>query len=372
MMALRRILNIAWKEFLHLRKDRVLVPFFLLGAIAELTIVAWATGQPIDDIDMTVVDQDRSTQSAALVQTLDETDELTYRRDAASEQEIHDLMDHNRTVVGLVIPEGYGAALAAQEQPTVKLVLNGMDSVSAFTAEAVAGEKILEQGMRDALGLDPADYANEMPDVTVKYNEDLDRSYYTLPAEMGFVFYMMTVVLAAVAIARERERGTYEQLLVMPYRSWEVVIGKIITPALIGYVLFLAMLALTVIVFGVPFRGSLPLFLALAVIYLLAEVGKGIMLSLAARTQLQAVLLVVGVAMVDMIFSGYAVAVETMPDALKFLANFFAIRHWLVITRGVMLKGVGLEVLWPHLAAIVAIGAAIIALTATLYRRSLA
>lgn len=371
MAMIRRILNIAWKEFLHLRKDRVLVPFFLLGALLELTLVAWATGQPIDDIHMTVVDHDNSDLSAMLIQTLDETAELTYQRDAESVQAIYQLMDQNKTVVGLVIPEGYGEALKAKEKPTVKLILNGMDSMSAFQAESTAEQKILEQGMQDAFKMSVEQYEQEMPEVTVKYNEELDRSYYTLPAEMGFMFYMMTVILAAIAIARERERGTYEQLLVMPYRAGEVIIGKLITPMLIGYVLFLAMLALTVLVFGVPFRGSLPLFLILGVIYLMAEVGKGILLSLAARTQLQAVLLVVGIAMVDMIFSGYAVAVETMPEVLQFLANFFAIRHWLVITRGIMLKGIGFELLWPQVAAIVAIGVVIISVTAALYRQSL-
>jgi ABC-2 type transport system permease protein len=369
---LQRILNIAWKEFLHLRKDRILVPFFILGALAELTVVAWATGQPIQHIDMTVVDLDQSTQSWALVTRLDESVELDKRHEASSVQDVNALMDHNQTILGVIIPAGYGQALLAHKQPTVSLILNGADSVSAFTADATAEQIIFEQGMRDAFQKEPADYANELPQVTVKYNENLDRANFTLPAEMGFMFYVMTVVLAAIAIARERERGTYEQLLVMPYRSWEVIVGKTLAPMAIGYGLFLTMLALTVFVFHVPFRGSVWLFLILAVVYLMAEIGKGILLSMVARTQLQAVLLVFGVAMVDMLFSGYAVPVESMPQALQGLANLFSIRHWLDITRGIMLKGVGLDILWPHVVAIVLIGSVILGVTATQYRRSLA
>jgi ABC-2 type transport system permease protein len=377
---LRRIFIVAWKEFLHLRKDTVLVPFLLIGALAELTLIAWATGQPIDNINMTVVDADQTEQSAGLIEQLSATDTLSRKHDVENAEAVYDLMDDNKTTVGVVVPEGYGesmsmtgylAAAASGDIPIVKLILNGTDALSAWTAEVKAEEIILEEAVRQAFGMEPADYADELPQVNVMYNEDLKRSYYTLPAEMAMMFYMMTVIMAAIAIARERERGTFEQLLVMPYRSWEVIIGKTLTPMIIGYVLFVTMLGLTTVVFGVPLRGSLPLLLVLAVIYLTAEVGKGILLSLAARTQLQAVLMVIGIAMLDMVFSGYAVAVETMPVFLQKVANLFAIRHWLVILRGIMLKEVGLEVLLPHVVAIVIIGAVIIAFTATQYRRAL-
>lgn len=367
---LRRILAIAWKEFLHLRKDKILVPFVILGALGELTMIAWATGQPIEHIDMTIIDQDQSSYSQLLIQTLDDSAELDYRRDAESLEEVEKLMASNTTYVAIVIPEGYGEAIDNNEHPTVDVIINGADAVTAFTAENAAEQLILEQALRDVRGLEPEDYEDQLPEITVRYNEDLNRGYYTLPAEMSFMFYMMTVMLAAFAIARERERGTFEQLQVMPYRSWEVIIGKLITPMVIGYGLFLLMLAMTTLIFKVPFRGSWILLLVLALVYLIAEIGKGILLSMAAGTQLQAILLVIGFAMVDMIFSGYAVAVETMSPTMQFLSNFFAIRHWLTITRGIMLKGVGLDVLWPSLVAIIVIGAVILTVTTMTYRRS--
>ena len=369
-MMLRRILTIAWKEFLHLRKDRILVPFVILGAIGELTIIAWATGQPIQHIDMTIVDQDHSAQSAALIQTLADSPVLDHAHDATSAAQVEQMMAHNQTYVGVVIPPNYGSELMANQKPTVQLILNGADAVTAYTAQTTAQQLINEQALRDARGLQPADYEKDLPQVTVRYNPDLERSYYTLPAEMSFMFYVMTLILAAFAISRERERGTYEQLQVMPYRPAEVVIGKLIVPMIMGYLLFLIMLALTTLAFHVPFRGALPLLLILAVVYLIAEIGKGILLSMAARTQLQAVMLVVGVAMVDMIFSGYAVAVETMSPFMQAVSNIFAIRHWLTIVRGIMLKGVGLDVLYPSLLAIIAIGAVILSVTFWTYRRS--
>ncbi len=371
MNTIGRILNIAWKELLHLRKDRVLIPFFMLGAIGELALLAWATGQPIDDISMAVVDMDQSSQSTALIEALDDTETLDHDHDVDSVEAVHDLMDTNDTTFAIVIPENYGQDVVAGNRPTVRLILNGADTVSSLEAERVAQEVVFEQGMRDLFNLEPEDYAADLPQVTVKYNEDLKRGWYTLPAEMGFMFYIMTVAIAALAISRERERGTYEQLLVMPYRAYEVIIGKALTPMLAGFMLFLSMLGLTVFVFDVPFRGSLPLLLVLALVYLMSEIGKGVLLSMSSRTQLQAVLLVFVVAMVDMVFSGYAVAVETMPPAIRTLSNIIPIRHWLIIVRGIMLKDVGLDVLLPHVLALIAIGTVIIGFTATQYRRSL-
>jgi ABC-2 type transport system permease protein len=155
----------------------------------------------------------------------------------------------------------------------------------------------------------------------------------------------------------------------MPFRPIEVILGKALTPMMVGYALFLSMLFLTTIVFGVPLRGSLPLLLGLAIIYLVCEMTKGVLLSMMARTQMQAIMLVFMVAMVDMIFSGYAVAVENMPPILRTLAEVIPIHHFLVILRGIMLKDVGLSVIWPHVLALVAIGSVIMVFTARQYRR---
>jgi ABC-2 type transport system permease protein len=373
-----RILNIAWKELLHLRKDRVLIPFFMLGAIGELTLLAWATSQPIENLNMAVVDLDKSEQSIALVQQLDSTDEIDYKRDFDSIEEAYDAMDKvttifnldDKTIVSIVIPENYGEDLIAGNRPTVQVILNGAESIGSLTADRATQLAILEQAMRDRFNMEPEEYADQLPEITVKYNEDLKPAWYTLPAEMGLMFYIMTIAIAALAITREKEMGTYEQLLVMPFRPIEVILGKALTPMMVGYMLFLSMLFLTVSVFGVPLRGSLPLLLVLAVVYLLAEMGKGVLLSMSSKTQMQAFMLVFVVAMVDMVFSGYAVAVETMPPLMQQLSMFIPIRHWLIIMRGIMLKNAGLDVLWPNVLALILIGSVIMSFTAIQYRRN--
>ncbi len=372
-----RILTIAWKELLHLRKDRVLIPFFLIGAVSELMLVAWATNQPIENVSMLVLDQDQSTQSAALIEALDETDTLTLVDNIDKRSQLEDEMAKPSTfinldtaVIAIIIPENYGEDVATGNEPEVEVILNGAQSMSALEAKRTAQEVIFAQGMRERFGMEPEDYADQVPQITVRYNEDLHRSWYTLPSEMALMFYMMTVAIAALGISRERERGTYEQLLVMPFRPVEVILGKALTPMMVGYILFITMLTISVVLFGVPLRGSLILLLVLAVLYLLAEMGKGVLASMASKTQLQAFLLVFVVAMVDMIFSGYAVAVETMPPLLRDIATFVPIRQWLIIMRGIMLKDSNVSILYPHVLLLVAIGAVIISVTARQYRRS--
>lgn len=374
---IRRILTIAWKELLHLRKDRVLIPFFLIGAVSELMLVAWATNQPIENVSMLVLDQDQSPQSAALIEALDETDTLTLVDEIDKRTQLEDEMAKPSTfinldtaVIAVIIPENYGEDVAAGNEPEVEVILNGAQSMSALEAKRTAQEVIFAQGMRERFGMDPEDYADQVPQITVRYNEDLHRSWYTLPSEMALMFYMMTVAIAALGISRERERGTYEQLLVMPFRPVEVILGKALTPMMVGYILFITMLTLSVVLFGVPLRGSIILLLVLAVLYLLAEMGKGVLASMASKTQLQAFLLVFVVAMVDMIFSGYAVAVETMPTFLRDFSTIIPIRQWLIIMRGIMLKDSGIDILYPHILLLVAIGTVIISVTARQYRRS--
>ena len=372
-----RIINIAWKELLHLRKDRVLIPFFLIGAVSELMLVAWATNQPIENVSMLVLDHDQSPQSAALIAELDQTDTLTLVDKIDNRATLEDEMAEPSTfinlktaVIAIIIPENYGADVTAGNPPEVEVILNGAQSMSALEAKRTAQEVIFAQGMRERFNMEPADYADQLPQITVRYNEDLHRSWYTLPSEMALMFYMMTIAIAALGISRERERGTYEQLLVMPFRPVEVILGKALTPMLVGYVLFLTMLGISVVLFGVPLRGSIILLLVLAVLYLLAEMGKGVLASMASKTQLQAFLLVFVVAMVDMIFSGYAVAVETMPPLLQDISTIIPIRQWLIIMRGIMLKDSGVSILYPHILLLIAIGTVIIAITARQYRRS--
>jgi ABC-2 type transport system permease protein len=172
-----------------------------------------------------------------------------------------------------------------------------------------------------------------------------------------------------MAIARERELGTLEQLMVTPIRTVELVIGKSVIAIALGYTEFLLMLGLVVWGFGVPMRGSLPLLMGIAFFYILVELGWGLTISAIARTQMQALLFAFSVVMVMVVFCGYAFPVETMPPLMQTVANIFPLKHWMVIFRGILLKGAGIDVFWRELLAIAGLGIAIYTGTVLLMRR---
>jgi ABC-2 type transport system permease protein len=209
------------------------------------------------------------------------------------------------------------------------------------------------------------------PNVTVRYNEKLDRAHYTTPSEAAFVLYIIAIMIAAFMLAREREYGTFEQLLVMPMRPIEIIIGKAIPALFIGFANFLLVLAEMNIIFGIPVRGSLFLLLVLAAGYLFVELGRGFMVAMISRTQNQALLIIMLIAFVDITFAGYAVPVESMPKTMQLLSNLFPIRHWMIILRGILQKDVGLSVLWPQILWLVGLGIVINSVTLWFFDRSL-
>jgi ABC-2 type transport system permease protein len=214
------------------------------------------------------------------------------------------------------------------------------------------GQQIVVQ----RLGLNPNQFAGFDPSLRVWFNEALSEALYTTPAELGLMLEFTVLLFAALAFSRERELGTLEQLLVMPFSSMEIILGKSLPVIIVGFADFLLMLAMVHFAFGVPVRGSLLLLMILAFGYLLVELGKGLVISVISHSQHQAFLLVLLVGMADFMFTGYAAPVEGMPQVLQWFANLIPAHHWLTILRGILLKGAGLDVLWPHVAALAALG----------------
>jgi ABC-2 type transport system permease protein len=395
-MMLRRILNIAWKDMLHLWHNRALLTMVLFGAATELFIVGWATGAKFDNLKMAVVDQDRTPTSQGLIDALNSTDTLklqkgTLDQNVSRSKALDRLFTGGNfvfnpdTILLVEIPQGFEKALLSDQHPTVNLTLNGANSQASTAARRAAEEEIGKYGAiaftqhtAELAGQTPpsadqiiTNLENAQPTVTVRYNEKLDRAAYTTPSEAAFVLYIIAIMVAAFMLAREREYGTFEQLLVMPMRPIEILIGKAIPALMVGYANFLLVLVEMNVVFGIPVRGSLLLLLVLAVCYLFVELGRGFMVAMISRTQNQALLIIMLVAFVDITFAGYAVPVESMPKAMQVLSNFFPIRHWMIILRGILQKDVGLDVLWPQLAWLAGLGVVIDGVTLWFFRRSL-
>ncbi|MCP4358231.1 MAG: ABC transporter permease [Chloroflexi bacterium] len=370
-----RISSISIKEFIHLRRDWWLPLFMIVGGSLELLLVGWATSRPITNLPLMVWDQDVSAASRTVVIALENTDTFQLIGMAENMDAIQDQMDRGNINAAVVIPPDFSREMALDNgRPILSVILNGAESVPASAALNSINGAVNVMGQRvfiQRLGADIGDSDGFDPSLRVWFNESLSEALYTVPAELGLMLEFIVLLFAALSLARERELGTLEQLLVMPFSSLEIIAGKAVSVMLVGFTTFNLMLLMVHFAFAVPVRGSLLLLEVLAVGYLLVELSKGMVISIISKTQHQAFLLVLMVGMIDFMFTGYAAPVESMPPVLQFVAKFVPAHHWLEILRGILVKGAGMETLWPSVLALAILGAVIIAFSLRFVRRAL-
>lgn len=371
----QRIWSLSIKEFIHLRNDWWLPAFMLIGGAIELLLVGWATSRPITNLPLMVLDHDRTPTSREVVFALENTGTFALQEAARDMESVRSALDRGDINAALIFPPGFQETFASPGgHPTLVVLLNGAETTPATAALRSIEGVTREMGLHltlERLGMDQDEVEGFDPSLRVRFNESLSEALYTTPAELGLMLEFTVLIFAALSFSRERELGTLEQLLVMPFSSMEIIIGKSIPVVLVGFFDFLLLLGMVHFAFDVPVRGSLTLLLVLAFGYLLVELGKGLVLSVISRTQHQAFLLVMVVGMVDFMFTGYAAPVESMPVALQYLANLIPAHHWLNILRGILLKGVGLEVLWSNVLALVLLGGVIGTFSLRYVRRAL-
>jgi ABC-2 type transport system permease protein len=372
---IRRIYSLVVKELIHLRRDWWLPAFMIVGGALELLLVGWATSRPITNLPLMVLDHDRSASSHQIVEALENTTTFNLETWADDLDQIEDAMLRGAINAAVVIPHGFSAELADPHgRPQIMVILNGSESVAATAALRSVDGLMRSQNQAIAierLRLPPEVVEGFAPSVRVWFNEALSEALYTTPAELALMLEFTVLIFAALSFSRERELGTLEQLLVMPFTSAEIIIGKAIPALLLSFANFFVMLMMIRVAFDVPMRGSLLLLLIIAIGYLMVELGKGLVISVSSRTQHQAFLVVMLVGMVDFMFTGYAAPVESMPQVLQWFANLVPAHHWLTILRGITLKGVGLETLWPNVLALIGLGAVIGTASMAFVRRAL-
>jgi ABC-2 type transport system permease protein len=362
---LRRTWTLIVKELIQIIRLPILIAFVVFGPLLEMSLVAWSTSAPIDQLPTAVVDLDRSPASRRLLAKLTTTETFHFTHFLDDVDAITSLVENGDVVGALIIPVGYGEKLSAPtgETATLGFVLDGSDPIAAQAELASLEGTVQKEGLdilTQWLGGNKLILSLVQPRLRVRFNEELKKSIYTVPSELGLILFAIGLMLASVTIARERELGTLEQLMVGPIRRVELIVAKAIPPLILAYISFILMLLVAMYGFGVPMRGSWTLLLGSASIFLFVELSIGLMISAQARTQIQGMLLAFMWVMIEFFFSGYGVPVENMPPLLQKLANIFPIYHFMIIFRAILLKGVGLDVIWPQLLAGLAIGIVVI------------
>ncbi len=356
-----RIGNLIWKELLQLARDRLLTTFLFVLPMLQLLLLARATGRGIKEQPLVVLDLDRSAVTRELVLRMNQREELAVTRFVEDERALDAALEQGTARAGVIFPLGFAADLADPARTaTVRVVVDGSsDTVAGIVQSAV--ETVFADYTRQYLaarGLRPEPPVDLR--IVTYYNPTYNVRPFTIPAQVGFIIYQITLAFASLGLARERELGTLEALIVTPLSRTEIVLGKAIPAFLIGLVNFLVLVAVARWGFHVPMRGSFLLLLALTVPFLLAEIGWGVIISSISRTQQQAILFVFILAMIDLTFSGYLVPVKNLPMGLGLIARGVPMYHYLTVIRAVMLKGAGLADLGLHGLALVLLAAVIL------------
>ena len=291
------LLQVIIKEFLQLRHDRKMIPVLVVGPLVQLIALGFAANLDVNLIPMLVVDRDRSPESARLVERFTGSRYFALVGTEETDAAIEPWLVENRAQVALVIGDGYGEAVAAGRRPTVQLIADGTDSNSAVVGMAYASRIVTEESARLATaaiaraGGPAAGVAGAVELVPrVFYNPDLLSRWFYVPAVLAMVLLLVTMILPSMAVVREKEIGTLEQISVTPLRPWQLIVGKLVPFAIIGVADTLMITAAARAILGVPLRGSLVLLVGLTTLYLLNTLCLGLLMSTVVRTQQQAMM----------------------------------------------------------------------------------
>jgi ABC-2 type transport system permease protein len=371
------------KEFLQLRQDRKMIPIIFVAPVIQIVLFGFAVNTDVTNVPTVLVDQDKSAASRDLVSRF--VNSGYFDLVGAEEQTgaVEPWLVRGDAQLALVVGDGYGSALAAGRTPRVQVIVDGSDSSATTVAlgyasgiiSGKAGEAMitrLERLAAERGGPPPGAGARIELVPRVWYNPDLLSRWFYLPAVLAMILMMMTMMLSAMGVVREKEIGTMEQLIVTPIRSWQLLVGKLFPFAVIGFIQALLVSAVTVWGFEVRLAGSFLLLMGLTMLFVLSTLGLGLLVSTVARNQQQAMMGAAFVLMIPMIYlSGLLFPIENMPRAIQYVTYAIPVRYYAEILRGIFLRGSGLDVLWPQALVLLVMGVSIMTVAALRFRKRL-
>jgi ABC-2 type transport system permease protein len=370
-----RLYGIVAKEFIQLRRDALALTLALFVPVVMLFIFGWAINTDVKHVPTAVFDQSGSVEARTLLEALENSQYFDLRRWVRSHRELTRLIDDGTAKVGIVIPPDFARRLS-RRAAEIQVIVDASDPMVATSAmnaaTALAAQRSLQiltetaEGTRLRRESPPIDFR-----VRAWYNPDLVSAIFIVPGLIGALLMQTTITAMAVSVVREREKGTLEALVVSPIRRWELLLGKIIPNLFVAYGQMTMALVVARFVFDVPIRGSLVLLYALSLFFMWGTLGTGIFVSTASRTVPQAMQLAFLTFLPSIYLSGLLFPIEGMPRGAQYLAAVIPLTYYLRIVRGIVLKGIGLDLLWPNLVPLGIFGLVIFTLAIVRFRKQL-
>lgn len=366
----RGLWSVARKEFIHVRRDPVTVFIAFMIPMVQLTIFGYALDTDIKHIRTAVCNLDNRAASRQLIDKFQATQYYSIVENVASDEALRQAIVDGRVHVGIKVPPDYSERLARGENAQVLVLVDGSDSQMAFRAQSTAvsiGLRLsIEHVNRAAMDKPPIDVRPR-----TLFNPDMRSSNFMVPGLLGVIMQLVTVMLTALAIVREKENGTLEQLLVTPVSRLGLMIGKLIPYALIGVVETALVLFVMWAIFGVSVNGSLLLLWMLIPVFLFAGLGLGLLISTFAQNQAQAFQIAFLVILPSVLLSGFFFPRESMPKVVYPITTIIPVTYFLEILRGIILRGAGWEELWRQTFILLGMGIGILAVAAARFQKRL-
>lgn len=366
-----RIRHMVKKEFIQIFRDRKMKPIIFLTPVIQLIVFGYAITMDVTNIRTAVFDLDKTSVTREIARRLEASGYFRIDHFPGSDSAVRDLLDKGTVTVALHFDHGFTSDVEAGRPASMQVLIDGSDSNTALVASGYVNG-ILAQYGRD-IAAKKAHHAPGGLDVRPRawYNADLKSKNYNVPGVIAIMVLVVCLLLTSMAIVREREIGTMEQLMVTPIRPAELILGKTIPFALIGFFDMFLVTLVGVIWFDVPVRGSIPLLVLATAVYLLSVLGFGLFISTISKTQQQAMMATFLFFAPAVLLSGLMFPIENMPPAVQYITYLNPLRYFLVIIRGIFLKGTGMAILWPQFLALFILGASVVTTSSLRFKKRL-
>ncbi|MFA4984670.1 MAG: ABC transporter permease [Candidatus Omnitrophota bacterium] len=372
-----RVLAILRKEFKQIFRDPRMKTIIFITPLMQILLFGYAANKDINYIPTAIYDRDNTKESRQLLRDFTYSKYFIPKDYIYTDQQQNDVLDKGRDSVVIRIDRGFGRDLRAGKDANIQLAYDGTDSNTAMVIMGYANTIVgnYQYGLLRK-EIEKRGWSDTMPNVELRdrawFNGNLISRNYYLPGVIATIITMMSLLLSSMAIVKEKEIGTMEQLTVSPLRPIELIVGKLLPFALISLIQVVLITALGVLWFRIPLRGNLILLLFSTCIYLFTTLGIGLFISTISATQQEAMMSVFLFYMPAILLSGFAYPIANMPAPIQYFTFINPLRYFLVVVRSIFLKGVGIDVLWSQLLPLLIIGLFVVILSTLKFRKSLA
>jgi len=355
-----------------MKRDRLTLGMVFMLPMVQLLLFGFAIQTEVKHIPTAVFDQSLSAESRDLMDAFSASGYFDVTSTAKGYSEITKMIDSGKVKVGIIFPADFAEKLKRDDTAPVQVLVDASDSMVSASAIAIANSIGLLKSQK--IIIQKAQVKNLPYDIRVRpwYNPDGITAYYMVPAILGIIVTMTMVMMTSMGIVREREKGTLEQLIVTPIRSFELMIGKVIPYIALGYVQITVALLVGVTVFKVPIRGSLLELYLLTFFFITASLGIGILISNIAKTQMQAFQMSFFFLLPSILLSGFMFPREAMPLVIQYIGNLIPMTFYLTIIRGIVLKGIGFQYLVPQVMALLVFSVVLMTLSIVMFKKKIA